>query len=364
MNEPAVPLLWQLDDERRVLRIGPGEPPAQPRTPDAGAGTGEGADEVPGVVFLARPGDTEVAAVRRALRRLAVPSVRIGPEADRPGLSATAKGLRFHAGSSTVRPTAVWIRHYSARARRHPSVAHDRFGDDSWRAVLAGLDRLTGAPVIGNGPGLLQQLDAARSANVRVPRTVVTTRPGADVRSLPGDPVVVKAVDRHFVESAPGRLNGVFAQVVRRADALRWAGSVPVPLVLQEYVHSDAELRVYHLGGAQAAYRVVKAAPDSPWLDRGRVHVTACPVPPRVGRTVADLARRMGLVYAAFDLLMVGDEPVFLEANADGDWRWYERLAGDGAVSAAAAGMVAALHHRSPRPPHGAGPPLLAILGA
>ncbi|MFC0529798.1 ATP-grasp domain-containing protein [Phytohabitans kaempferiae] len=363
-HEPDVPLLWQLDDERRTFRLGAGEPHATAHAPPPASAAGGPTGTVTGVVFLARADDVEVNAVRRALRGYAVPTVRVSPESARPGLSATAKGLRFHAGSSAVRPTVVWVRHYSARARRHPSIALDRFSDDSWRALLAGLDRLTDAPVIGAGPGLIQQLDAARRANVRVPRTVVTSRPAADLHALPGDSLVVKAVDRHFVESAPGRLSGIFAQVVPRDAALHWADSVPVPLILQEYVASDAELRVYYTKGAQTAYRVVKDAPASPWLDRCRVQVTACPVPPRVGRTVALLARRMGLSYAAFDLLMVGDEPVFLEANADGDWRWYERLAGDDAVTAAAARMVAGLHHRSLGPLRAAGPSLLAILGA
>src|SRR5262249_26975461 len=146
-------------------------------------------------------------------------SARVVAEDPAPALSIGAGGLRLRVGPRTLNPTVVWVRHFSARAMASTgSPRVDLFREESWRALLGQLE----CTALGFGPGLLHQLAPARRLGIRVPCTVVTTRPATDAADLGSPRLVVKALDRHVVEAAPGRLSGVFAQVVSRAEAASW----------------------------------------------------------------------------------------------------------------------------------------------
>lgn len=319
------PLEWQLGDQSRMIDL----------RPSAG-GERAGTPAVPCPVFLARERDPEVDALQAGLWRLGIPSLRAG--LDTP-LLVDADGLLFDG----VRPTVLWVRHLSPRAApEHPMSAVRRYRNDAWRALLSQLDTVAAAPVLGTGPGLLRQLAVARDLGIQVPKTVVTTRPGTDVVLLRTSRVVAKALDSHAVEAAPGLLAGAFAQVVPHDEVLGW--TCQAPLVLQEYVPHDRELRVYHLRGEIHAFRVVKERPESLWLDEDAVQVIVCPVPEPVVNATRRLAEALGLGYAAFDFLIRQDEPVFLEANVTGDWRWFERRADTRALTRGAVKMIARLH--------------------
>ncbi|MFG1948320.1 RimK family alpha-L-glutamate ligase [Nonomuraea sp. NPDC048826] len=287
---------------------------------------------MPCPVFLTPGRDPETDALRAGLRRLGIPSLRAGLGT---AVQVTADGPRFDG----VTPTVVWVRRLSPRsAPAHPVAAVRRYREDAWRALLSQLDVL-GAPVLGLGPGLPRQLAAARRLGIRTPETVITTRPGADAALLRSPRVVAKALDSHAVEAAPGLLANAFAQVLPREDALRLPRQAP--LVLQEYVPHEEELRVYYLLGRIHGFRVVKDSPQALWLGPEGVRVTSRRVPGEVMAAVQRLAEVLGLGYAAFDFLVSGGEPVFLEANATGDWRWFERGAGTRTITRAALRMLA-----------------------
>ncbi|MEZ0075442.1 RimK family alpha-L-glutamate ligase [Planotetraspora sp. GP83] len=323
--EPGRPLEWQLDDQARVIDL---RPPSGGERP--------GAPAVPCPVFLARERDPEVDALRAGLWRLGVPSLRAGLGTP---VRLTSDGVQFDG----VIPTVLWVRHLSPRsAPEHPVTAVRRYRSDAWRALLSQVEAVTGAPVLGTGPGLLRQLAAARALGVRVPETVITTQPGTDVALLRSPRVVAKALDSHAVEAAPGLLANAFAQVADRDEVLRWPRQAP--LVLQEYVPHECELRVYHLGGEIHGFRVVKSAPEALWLDERAVRVRSCRVPEPVASATLRLADVLGLGYAAFDFLLSRGEPVFLEANVTGDWRWFERKAATRTITRAAVRMLAGLH--------------------
>jgi hypothetical protein len=113
------------------------------------------------------------------------------------------------------------------------------------------------------------------------------------------------------------------------------------PAVVQEYVPHVAEYRVYQLDGSLCAFHVAKPDAASPWTAPDRVAVSRADCPEAVAEAVRTLSRSWGLRFGAFDVLLTGDgEPVFLEANPDGDWLWFERKAAWAGVSVTAAVMV------------------------
>ncbi|MEV0586105.1 BTAD domain-containing putative transcriptional regulator [Nonomuraea sp. NPDC050310] len=301
---------------------------------------------LPCVVLADRAGLTEFAVLQRGLRTLGVPSLRIDAEAvDDLRIAADIADRSLTVNGRRITPTVTWVRHFSPRAIQNS--ASSPFRADSWCALVAQMSRLAthhlpGAPELGR----LVQLDDATRAGIRTPRTIVTTDPAAASARLPGDRVIVKALDGHFVETEPGTLAGVFPEVM---DA-EVAGKLAVrdaPMIVQEYVDHGVELRVYYLDGEIRAFRVGKASPEAIWCDADSVSVSLVAVPEAVAGAVRRLAELWGLRYGAFDFLMTKQGPVFLEANSDGDWRWFEGKAGVDEVSMAALAMVRTLHSQS-----------------
>jgi hypothetical protein len=125
-------------------------------------------------------------------------------------------------------------------------------------------------------------------------------------------------------------------------------GTADHPVVVQEYVAHARELRIYYLDGGICAFAVVKSEPAVMWTDPASVTVTRVDCPPVAAAAVRTLCTAWGLRYGAIDLLVTHTgEVVFLEANPDGDWLWYERKARWHGVSFMAAVMVRELFVRS-----------------
>ncbi|MEU7935895.1 hypothetical protein [Microbispora bryophytorum] len=315
------------------------------------------ADAAPCVVLADRAGCAEFAVLQDTLHHLGVPSVRVDAESVAAlRLSATVTGGAGHGRTGCVldldgrriAPTVVWARHFSPHAMPATAdAAQTLLLAESWHAFVRQLCSLAPASLPGDRPGdrpgRLEQLAGAAAAGIRVPRTVVTTDPARAAAAMPGRRVVVKVVGEHFVETSPGLLTGVLPEIAARAEVLR-RPALAYPVIVQEHVEHDAELRVYHVAGAVHAYAVGKRAPDSPWREEAEVTVTPVAAPPAAADAVRRLASLWGLTYGAFDLLLSAGEVVFLEVNTDGDWCWFETKAGGRAVSTAVALAVRTLH--------------------
>ncbi|MCG5212941.1 ATP-grasp domain-containing protein [Streptosporangium soli] len=311
----------------------------------------------PYVVLAERADYGEFAALQSTLHRLGVPSVRL----DAGSVATMEVTLQVGDGSVTldgdrIAPTVVWARSLSPRAiPGEASPAVKTLHADSWCAFVRQLSTLSPASLPGPGPGRLEQLTSAAKAGIRTPRTIVTTDPRAAGARISSRRIVVKVLDEHFVETEPGFLVGVFPEIVDREEVVQWS-PLDFPIIVQEYIAHDRELRVYYLAGAVHAFAVTKDAPDAPWRAESSVSVTSVTAPRTAVEVVRRLAGLWGLTYGAFDLLLTDGEVVFLEVNVDGDWRWFESKAGTPVVSIAAALMIrklhlAALRHVTPTPP-------------
>lgn len=334
---------------------------------------------MPCVVLLSRSCDAELTAVGVLLGKAGIPVARINAdELESAGLLIDPGRRAFLRNGRWLAPTVVWKRHFAARAiEGSASPAYDMFLRDSWRAVESQLAAVSPVAIGMRAPGRLEQLLAAQERQIAVPRTVVTTDPaaaadllgaglaGADLAGadLPGcgRRLLIKAVDEHFVEASPGRLSGVFPVTVSPGELLRSAprpgtrsSGPPVqglpmpglPVLVQEYVEHDTELRVYYVDGQVHGFEVGKEAAADPWLAPGRVTARLAVLPHTVVVAVRALADDLCLRYGAFDFLVRAGTPVFLEVNTDGDWLWAERRAGTAAVTAAVARMLCDLHRR------------------
>ena len=299
-------------------------------------------------MLLSRSCDAELEAVDALLGKVGIPTVRINAD------ELAATDLLIDPGRRAIRrngrwiaPTVVWKRHFSARAiEGSASLAYDMFLRDSWQAVASQLAALSPAAVGMRNPGLLEQMLVAQARQIAVPRTMITTDPAAAVDLL-GDKrrLFVKALDQHFVEASPGRLSGVFPVAVNSLE-LRSAPRPGPPVIVQEYVEHDTELRVYYVDGQVHGFEVGKEAAADLWLAADRVTVRPMELPATVVSATKMLARGLSLSYGAFDFLLHGDMLVFLEVNPDGDWLWAEAKAQTAPVTRAVAQMLCELHRK------------------
>ncbi|WP_380283346.1 hypothetical protein [Kitasatospora purpeofusca] len=306
----------------------------------------------PCVLLLSRACDTDLDPVVRLLAGAGVCTVRLNAEElAATSLTLGADGRSVRLNGRPLTPTVTWIRHFapSAVAAAAPDSARTAFLRDSWQEAAGQLAALCGTAIRPDRPGVLCQLRLARRCGVAAPRTVLTTDPHLVRDAFDGPRVVVKAAHHHFVEPAPGRLHGIFPTVLDRAD-LAGAPRPGPPVLVQEYVEHEAELRVYFVAGRLHAFEVGKADPADPWAAPERLDVRPLPSPPpAVAAATRALAGAMDLRYGAFDFLLSAGTPVFLEVNPDGDWRWAERRTRSTPVTAAVAAMLAELHRAAVR---------------
>jgi hypothetical protein len=305
----------------------------------------------PVVVLVNCAGGDELAVVHDTLSRsLNTPAVLIG-QAD---LTAVSISLDLSSGllgidGAWVRPAVLWARHSSAGAIAAQGQRTGRPGSldaAAWARFLDHVAASAPAALPGSTPAAHGQLTDAEALGVRTPRTVVTTDVTAGIRQVGSSRVIVKTPDFRVFEPDQRNWAACWPAVVGAGsrDGRQGAGH---PVVVQEYVPHERELRVYYLNGGICAFEVDKPDPSSPWTDPGSVTVTRADCPGAAAAAVRTLCAAWDLRYGAFDLLLSSTgEPVFLEVNRDGDWLWFERKARWHGVSFMAAVMVRELFVR------------------
>jgi hypothetical protein len=305
------------------------------------------------VTLLTRSCDAELDAVQELLSGVGIPTARIdADDLEDVDLLLDPAARAMCLDGRWLTPTVVWNRHFSDRAiRTTGDPVRDLALRDAWTCLAGQLGSLGAVSIPAADVGPLEQLRIAAQHGIAIPRTIVATDLRRAAAMLGTPRVVVKALHHHFLEAEPGRLTGLFPAVFRPADLAGQppnTGSAP-PVTVQEYIEHDAELRVYHIDGQSHAFTVVKSTPAEPWLAPERVTARRANPPPAVFQAAETLAGALRLRFAAFDFLIRGDTPVFLEANADGDWRWIEVSTGQAPVTTAVAAMLGASHRSAAR---------------
>ena len=317
---------------------------------------GDPGGPAPGVLVLTRAADREVDELSLRLAVRGVPMLRL--DSDRSaGLELTWDALDGVVETPDVRfaPRTVWLRHFSGASVPSQGMnGVDDYVREQWvawsRMVLAGARSVV---VNGSANGTanlsatdrVAQLAAARQVGLRVPATVVTSRPGSAADRIPGHgDLMVKSLGDPFVEPVPGCLRTVFPRRLSRAELAAVRAVEPAPVMVQEFVPSSRRLRMYAVGGELIGFEL-GARPEAPrgGAEQGSAEqgsVTPVPVPDELRAQLKVLAGRWGMDVAAIDLLDTADGPVFLQVTAACQWLRLERAAGVSTVTDAVAGLL------------------------
>ncbi|CAM00195.1 hypothetical protein A8924_1255 [Saccharopolyspora erythraea NRRL 2338] len=287
-------------------------------------------DPVPCVLVLARAADMEMNELSLALAEHNIRMVRV--DADRCldlALTVYTDAPLIEFQRWLLRPVLVWRRHFDITAVPvDPTTVHGAYVREQWQAVanwLACRSDWEQVNPVRSSEHLdrLTQLHDAAAFGLRVPRTAVTTMPG---RTRPGGGrCIVKTAGHHLLEPEPGALRGLFPRpldIRRTHEALE-----PAPVLVQQYLDAEFELRVFVVGERVISFRVEKLDPAQLWVDPEAVVVRRVEVDRALADKLLALCRHWKLQVAAFDLLVTRGEPVFLEVNVNCDWRWFENRA-------------------------------------
>ncbi len=319
----------------------------QERMADLGVMTPAQEDATPCVVVATIRDDMEISALSLRLAAQNVRLLRLNvdelPDVD---IVSYLDTLELVHGAEVLRPVLFWSRyllHHPQRAASEPrSLRGEILGtyvSQHNSAFIRTIEELCprrmndGAAATGR---LAQQRVAARSG-IRVPGTTVTrdvARGSRRVHTHDEAKLIGKVVGEHWVEQPPGVLNGTFPRVLE-PSIIRNLDVEPAPLIIQEFVPHVFELRVYAVGDDTLAYRVEgKSSAEALWTDIDDVQVSATTLSSAHAAAIGRLIRELNIDFGALDLLVTeSDELVFLEVNLVGDWRYFEKAAGDTRVS-------------------------------
>jgi glutathione synthase/RimK-type ligase-like ATP-grasp enzyme len=196
-------------------------------------------------------------------------------------------------------------------------------------AAVRWVDRL---PKIRQAENKLYQLRVARSVGLRIPRTLVTNdakRVRTFFQELKG--VMVAKLLTPVSVSMDGSSPFVYTNAVREEDLDNAEALCHSPMVFQERIPKQRELRVAFVGGTCFVGALNSAKSIAGQVDWRRASLEELEwepdmLPNEVTYRLKALMAELGLVYGAIDLILTPDgEYVFLEVNPTGEWGMLER---------------------------------------
>lgn len=177
-----------------------------------------------------------------------------------------------------------------------------------------------------------KQLRLAAEAGIAVPRTLLTADPQAAAEHFSGErTVVIKPLASPLLARQGDTVRMLLPAESGVADLARRRERLPVACFFQERLRPVREWRVVVVGGeilAASIHRADSDAVDWRQADAGLDSFEAGRLPEDLARRLLLLTSRLGLAYAAIDLLETAQRFYFLEANPDGTFAWLERASG------------------------------------
>ncbi|MGW2255416.1 MvdC/MvdD family ATP grasp protein [Kitasatospora sp. NPDC001660] len=187
------------------------------------------------------------------------------------------------------------------------------------------------------------QLTAGAEARLPVPATLITNDPAAvsDFAHRCGGRIVTKVLGG-LIHTENGRRGQIYTT---RVPADRWSDprvALTAHLYQQEITDKAYEVRVTCVAGQLFPVRI--DAPDGPgrldWrTDSKNLTYTPAELPTTIHTGILDMLYRLGLVYAAVDLIVdQGGTHWLVDVNPGGQWAWIDLTRG--AITTALADLL------------------------
>lgn len=234
---------------------------------------------------------------------------------------------------------------YSVWYRRHATptwpaqieAGHREFCERECRAFLSGVlsslttERWLSAPTaIHKAEQKPYQLAIAQKVGFQIPETLVTNDPSKVPAFAENRNLIAKAVRSGYIATSEGN-QAIFTSEVDRLDLQNLDGLALAPVIFQEKITKQSDIRVTMIGSEAFAAEILSQenpssetdwrATDDPDL-KHRIHR----LPDKIDASCKEILARLGLQYGAIDLALTPEgNYVFFEVNPNGQWLWLER---------------------------------------
>ena len=162
------------------------------------------------------------------------------------------------------------------------------------------------------------QLLTAHVCGFKVPKTVV----GNNVSNETNDQAIIKSLDTVLLREG----NDCLFTYSTISDMPSDEESASVPFIIQEYITNKVDIRVTVIGDRLSAVRIlsndIPIAGDWRTIAKETLHYEDINLPEPITSACIALTRKLGLQFAAIDLLEREDDYYFLEVNPTGEWGW------------------------------------------
>lgn len=183
----------------------------------------------------------------------------------------------------------------------------------------------------GIGNNKLIQLAAAQAAGLHVPQTIISNHAEDAIKFYDannGD-VVVKL---HGALSKTMDGGGDFFPTtrLRKEDVPMLESLAACPMILQEYIPKERELRIAYIDG-EIFTGSLKAPESADWRTASTTIIQWEPyqLPTETGEKIDAMMRLLNLPFGAIDMIVQPDgKYVFLEVNPQGEWGMLEKYLG------------------------------------
>ncbi len=231
--------------------------------------------------------------------------------------------------------TAVWWRRPQAPDMGEVMDPNARmFAANEWNEAINGLWQLLEARWV-NPPARDEvasrkalQLRIASECGLAVPRTLITSDPSraqSFIESQGLGRTVFKTFSATHAVWRETRL--VRKEEMAVVDTVRTA-----PVIFQEYVRAEADLRVTVVGDRIFPAAIYAGNTDYPVdfrMSLGQARVEPTTLPDKVAGQIREFMNRLGLIYGAIDMRRSADgKHVFLEINTAGEFLFIEERTG------------------------------------
>lgn len=179
------------------------------------------------------------------------------------------------------------------------------------------------------------QMELANKIGLSIPKTIASNQIKELTDFLSENPdSVIKLMNQDFYKSKAGEYQGFYVNKISIEELEPFKGVGENPIVIQEYIQKDYEVRYTVIGDKHLACKIESQKSRQANIDWRRYDIPNTPhyiidAPEEIKKKVNILMSYLEIEYGALDFIVnKKGEWIFLEVNSMGQFLWIEDLTG------------------------------------
>ena len=245
---------------------------------------------------------------------------------------------------STDKVSCVWFRKAFVELlldERNITDTGFKIWRSEWNSTMLGIQNsLKHLPCLNplrkafKGDNKFYQMDVAKEVGLVMPETLVSNDKQEILTFVKKHEKSIFKMVNQIAHKVDGEYKGIYSNVIRPFDVEKFGETEENPLIFQEYIEKQFEVRYTVVGEEHFVCRIdsqksAKANEDWRRYDISHTPHSAIEPPKEIKEKVNKMMEILGLVYGALDFIVTPDNRwIFLEINCMGQYLWIEELTG------------------------------------